>query len=233
MPDAPRPGPPPRVPPNNLQAEESVLGAMMLSREAIADVVEILEPDHFYKPAHAHLFDAILSLYSGGEPVDAVTVADELNRASLLDEVGGPAVPSRPAGHHAGDQQRLALREDRRGARPPAADDRRQQRDRRNRLRHPGRCRQGGRRRRGPHVRRRPAACRQHDGADQRPPPGEPRSHRDALRPAAKRSRGSARATSISTRSSPGSSRARSTSSVPGRRWGRRRSLSDSPPTRR
>ncbi|MCP3989867.1 MAG: replicative DNA helicase [Actinomycetia bacterium] len=81
-----------RVPPNNLRAEESVLGAMMLSREAIAEVVEVLEPDHFYKPAHGHLYDAIMSLYSAGEPVDAVTVADELKRAGLLDEIGGPAV---------------------------------------------------------------------------------------------------------------------------------------------
>ncbi|MEM7338154.1 MAG: replicative DNA helicase [Actinomycetota bacterium] len=86
------PSAPGRVPPNNLQAEASVLGAMLLSREAIAEVVEILEPDHFYKPAHAHLYDAILSLYSAGEPVDAVTVAEELTRAGLLDEVGGQAV---------------------------------------------------------------------------------------------------------------------------------------------
>ena len=92
MAEGSRPGPPPRVPPNNLRAEESVLGAMLLSREAIAEVVEVLDPDHFYKPAHGHLYDAILSLYSGGEPVDAVTVADELKRAGLLDEVGGPAV---------------------------------------------------------------------------------------------------------------------------------------------
>jgi len=93
MPDgSPRPSPLARVPPNNLRAEESVLGAMLLSREAIAEVVEILEPDHFYKPAHGHLYEAILSLYSSGEPVDAVTVADELKRAGMLDEVGGPAV---------------------------------------------------------------------------------------------------------------------------------------------
>ncbi len=92
MPDGPRPSGPTRVPPNNLRAEESVLGAMMLSREAIADVVELLEPEHFYKPAHAHLYDAIMSLYSGGQPVDAVTVAEELQRAGLLDEVGGPAL---------------------------------------------------------------------------------------------------------------------------------------------
>ncbi|MEZ5408376.1 MAG: replicative DNA helicase [Acidimicrobiales bacterium] len=93
MPDgSPRPSALSRVPPNNLRAEESVLGAMLLSREAIAEVVEILEPEHFYKPAHGHLYEAILSLYSSGEPVDAVTVADELKRAGMLDEVGGPAV---------------------------------------------------------------------------------------------------------------------------------------------
>lgn len=91
MHDGPHPGAPMRVPPNNLRAEESVLGAMMLSREAIAEVVEVLEPDHFYKPAHGHLYDAVMSLYSAGEPVDAVTVADELKRAGLLDEIGGPA----------------------------------------------------------------------------------------------------------------------------------------------
>jgi replicative DNA helicase len=92
MADGSRPAPLARVPPNNLRAEESVLGAMLLSREAIAEVVELLEPEHFYKPAHGHLYEAILSLYSSGEPVDAVTVADELKRAGMLDEIGGPAV---------------------------------------------------------------------------------------------------------------------------------------------
>ncbi|MEZ5341136.1 MAG: replicative DNA helicase [Acidimicrobiales bacterium] len=81
-----------RVPPSNLAAEEAVLGAMLLSREAIADVVEILDVDNFYKPAHGHVFDAILSLYSAGEPVDAVTVADELKRADLLEVSGGPGI---------------------------------------------------------------------------------------------------------------------------------------------
>jgi replicative DNA helicase len=81
-----------RLPPRNLQAEESVLGAMLLSREAIADVVEILEPEHFYKPTHGHIFEAVLSLYAAGEPVDAVSVGEELRRAGLLDAVGGPSV---------------------------------------------------------------------------------------------------------------------------------------------
>ncbi len=81
-----------RVPPHNLRAEESVLGAMLLSREAIAEVVENLDPDHFYRPAHGHLYDAIMGLYGAGEPVDAVTVAEELQRAGLLEELGGPSL---------------------------------------------------------------------------------------------------------------------------------------------
>jgi replicative DNA helicase len=80
-----------RSTPNNLQAEESLLGAMLLSREAIAAGTEIVRAEHFYKPAHAHVFEAIATLYSAGEPADPITVADELNRAGLLDAVGGPA----------------------------------------------------------------------------------------------------------------------------------------------
>src|SRR5437764_8819477 len=80
-----------RVPPHNLQAEESLLGASLLSRDAIVDAVEICEADDFYKPAHGHVFDAVCSLYGQGEPVDPVTVADELRRADLLDAAGGPA----------------------------------------------------------------------------------------------------------------------------------------------
>jgi replicative DNA helicase len=81
-----------RMPPHNLRAEEAVLGAMLLSREAIADVVEVLEVEHFYRPAHGHVFDAVMSLYGSGEPVDAITVGEELARANLLDAVGGPGV---------------------------------------------------------------------------------------------------------------------------------------------
>jgi replicative DNA helicase len=80
----------PRVPPHNLQAEESLLGAMLLSRDAIVDAVQICGAEDFYKPAHGHVFDAVTRLYSQGEPVDPVTVADELRRADLLEAVGGP-----------------------------------------------------------------------------------------------------------------------------------------------
>jgi replicative DNA helicase len=80
-----------RVPPNNLQAEESLLGAMLLSKDAIAIASERLRPDDFYKPAHGHIYDAITALSAAGEPADPVTVADELRRAGLLDAIGGPA----------------------------------------------------------------------------------------------------------------------------------------------
>jgi replicative DNA helicase len=81
----------PRVPPHNLQAEESLLGAMLLSRDAIVDAVQICGAEDFYKPAHGHVFEAVTRLYSQGEPVDPVTVADELRRAGLLEAVGGPS----------------------------------------------------------------------------------------------------------------------------------------------
>lgn len=80
-----------RVPPHNLDAEASLLGAMLLSRDAIASAVETVKADDFYKPAHGHVFDAVLSLYGAGEPADPVTVAEELRRAGVLEAIGGPA----------------------------------------------------------------------------------------------------------------------------------------------
>ncbi len=79
-----------RVPPHDLPAEESLLGAMLLSRDAIASAVERCRAEDFYRPAHGHIFEAVCSLYAQGEPADPVTVADELNRADLLDAAGGP-----------------------------------------------------------------------------------------------------------------------------------------------
>jgi len=80
----------PRIPPHNLEAEESLLGAMMLSREAITAAVEArLEPADFYKPAHGAIFEAAYGLHHRGEPVDPVTVAEELRRTSQLEQLGG------------------------------------------------------------------------------------------------------------------------------------------------
>ncbi|HEX9716751.1 MAG TPA: replicative DNA helicase [Actinomycetota bacterium] len=80
---------PDRVPPHNLEAEESVLGAMMLSAEAIADVVEVVRPEDFYKSANGKIFDTLRAVYARGDPVDAITAVEELRRRDLLEDVGG------------------------------------------------------------------------------------------------------------------------------------------------
>ncbi|MDR0945190.1 MAG: replicative DNA helicase [Bifidobacteriaceae bacterium] len=78
-----------RVPPHDLAAEQSVLGGMLMSKDAIADVVEVLHEDDFYRPAHETVFNVITSLYGSGEPVDALTVSAELTRRGELSRVGG------------------------------------------------------------------------------------------------------------------------------------------------
>ncbi|MEI6252628.1 MAG: replicative DNA helicase [Mycobacteriaceae bacterium] len=78
-----------RQPPQDLAAEQSVLGGMLLSKDAIADVLERLRPGDFYRPAHQNVYDAVLDLYGRGEPADAVTVAAELDRRGMLRRIGG------------------------------------------------------------------------------------------------------------------------------------------------
>ena len=77
------------VPPQNLEAEESVLGAMMLSPGAIGAVSEVLSGPDFYRESHARIYRAALSLYGQGEPVDAITLVGELERRGELEDVGG------------------------------------------------------------------------------------------------------------------------------------------------
>ncbi len=81
-----------RIPPNNIEAEEALLGAMLISKEAIADAIETVKESDFYKPSHAIIFAAILRLYSVGQEVDPVTVADELNRQGVLEKIGGASI---------------------------------------------------------------------------------------------------------------------------------------------
>jgi replicative DNA helicase len=79
-----------RVPPHNLNAEESLLGALLLSRDVVGQVAELgLQVEHFYKPAHQHIYSAIRGLMTNGNAIDIVTVADELRRNGLLDDIGG------------------------------------------------------------------------------------------------------------------------------------------------
>jgi len=86
--EAPR-GPNDRTPPQDNAAEQSVIGSMLLSKDAIADVSEVLRGADFYRPAHEVVFDAIIDLYGRGEPADPVTVAAELQRRGELQRVGG------------------------------------------------------------------------------------------------------------------------------------------------
>jgi replicative DNA helicase len=78
-----------RVPPHNVEAEESVLGSMLLSKDAIAEVLELLHEDDFYRPAHRTVFRSVLELYGHGDAVDAITVAEDLRRNGALADIGG------------------------------------------------------------------------------------------------------------------------------------------------
>ena len=101
-----------RQPPQDLAAEQSVLGGMLLSKDAIADVVEVLRSGDFYRPAHSLVYDVILDLYGKGEPADAVTVAAELTRLGEIGRVGGAPylhtlISSVPTAAHAGYYARI------------------------------------------------------------------------------------------------------------------------------
>jgi replicative DNA helicase len=78
-----------RTPPQDLAAEQCVLGAMLLSKDAIADVSETIRGTDFYRPAHEIVYDAITDLYSRGEPADAITVAAELTKRGEMARIGG------------------------------------------------------------------------------------------------------------------------------------------------
>lgn len=78
-----------RVPPQNVEAEQSILGALMLSKDAIASVLGQVQPEDFYINRHAEMFKAVLSLYQKNEAIDIVTMVDELNKMKTLDKAGG------------------------------------------------------------------------------------------------------------------------------------------------
>jgi replicative DNA helicase len=107
-----------RTPPHDLLSEQSTLGGMLLSKDAVADVVETLRGSDFYVPKHEVVFEAILSLYSHGEPTDVIAVTDELMKSGDLQRAGGvdylhsltSIVPTAAnAGYYAGIVQERAL----------------------------------------------------------------------------------------------------------------------------
>jgi replicative DNA helicase len=78
-----------RIPPYNIEAEESLLGSMLISRDAIVSVMEIVDEEDFYRKSNQEIFNTIMELYIKGEPADPITIADNLKKKGLLDEVGG------------------------------------------------------------------------------------------------------------------------------------------------
>ena len=82
----------PHLPPQDLDAEESVLGAMLVSPTAVAVVSEVLRPDDFYRPSHAVIYQTILDMYGSGDVVDSITLTNALGTRGLLDQVGGKAI---------------------------------------------------------------------------------------------------------------------------------------------
>src|SRR5258707_2734471 len=85
-----------RQPPQDAAAEQAVLGGMLLSKDAIAHVLERLRPGDFYRPAHQNVYDALPDLYRRGEPADPGTVAAALGRLGPLPPVGGGPGPAPP-----------------------------------------------------------------------------------------------------------------------------------------
>ncbi|HTX19522.1 MAG TPA: replicative DNA helicase [Bacteroidota bacterium] len=79
-----------RVPPQAVEIEMAVLGAMLLEKEAISKALEILDETSFYKPAHQEIFKAMVGLFEKNEAVDSITIVEELRRRGRLDEIGGP-----------------------------------------------------------------------------------------------------------------------------------------------
>ena len=97
-----------RTPPMDIDAEQAVLGSMMLARNATLDVIEVVDgvKHPFYKPAHEAIFDTMLALYANGQPLDPITVANQLQQAGILNKIGGSSylhqlVNSVPTAAHA------------------------------------------------------------------------------------------------------------------------------------
>jgi len=78
-----------KVPPHNLEAEQTILGGVLINNDALNQVVDILSSEDFYREAHAHIYDGMLSLYNRDDPVDLVTLSQILKEMNLLDKVGG------------------------------------------------------------------------------------------------------------------------------------------------
>lgn len=78
-----------RIPPNSLEAEQSVLGAMLLDKEAVSTATEVVSGEDFYREAHKEIFEAVVDIYNKGEPVDLITLSERLKQRNTIEAVGG------------------------------------------------------------------------------------------------------------------------------------------------
>ena len=78
-----------KVLPHNLEAEEAVLGGILIDNEAIIKVADFLSPSDFYKGSHQKIYEAMLELYEKGQPIDVLTLSSKLKEKNLLEEIGG------------------------------------------------------------------------------------------------------------------------------------------------
>src|SRR3972149_8955437 len=81
----------PKVPPHDDVAEQSVLGAILIDKDAMVDVAEFLRPQHFYQEGHGLVFSAMITLFESHDPIDVVTVTAQLKKDGKLKDVGGAA----------------------------------------------------------------------------------------------------------------------------------------------
>ena len=78
-----------RLPPQNIEAEESIISAILIDNNTLLDVIEILAPDDFYRTAHQKIYAAITDLFDITEPIDSVTLTNKLKEKGQLEEIGG------------------------------------------------------------------------------------------------------------------------------------------------
>ena len=78
-----------KLPPQAIDLEEAVLGAMMIDKKGVDNVIDILSPAAFYKQAHQHIFEAIINLFSDSNPIDLLTVSNQLRKNDKLEQIGG------------------------------------------------------------------------------------------------------------------------------------------------
>lgn len=84
-------GTPERIPPQNIEAEQSLLGSLLIDPEAIIKIVDQIDPDSFYKRAHGHIYESMLELFGKNQPIDLLTVSSRLEEKGLLESIGGRA----------------------------------------------------------------------------------------------------------------------------------------------